>query len=66
MSNGGTQRPFHVAGFNPIGGAATGPVRVPLTAAGDLALWFQVTSAFGCSEYDSNGSQNYVLHVDAR
>ena len=66
MSNGGTPRPFHVAGFNSIGGAAASPVRVPLTAAGDLALWFQVTSAFGCSEYDSNGSQNYVLHVDAR
>ena len=33
------------------------------SAGGDIAIWFQVTSGFGCSEYDSAFGQNYHLTV---
>lgn len=38
------------------------PATIPLTQGGDLAVWFQVSSRWGCSEYDSAFGQNY--HVD--
>ncbi|MBX3232349.1 MAG: hypothetical protein KIT84_22250 [Labilithrix sp.] len=31
---------------------------------GDLAIWFQVTSVFGCSEYDSDLGANYHIAVE--
>ncbi len=39
------------------------PGRIVPSAGGDLAIWFQVTSSFGCSEYDSAFGQNYHLSV---
>lgn len=30
---------------------------------GDLAIWFQVTSRWGCTEFDSQFGQNYHLTV---
>ncbi len=38
------------------------PARIKLENGGDLALWFQVTNRWGCSEYDSQFGQNF--HVD--
>lgn len=38
------------------------PAVITLGQGGDLALWFQVSSRFGCSEFDSAYGQNY--HVD--
>lgn len=38
------------------------PTDIVPSAGGDLALWFQVTSRWGCSEYDSAYGQNF--HVD--
>ena len=32
---------------------------------GDLAVWFQVTSVFGCEAYDSKFGANYHFHVSA-
>lgn len=33
------------------------------TAAGDLALWFETTSIYGCHDVDSLGGQNYHFNV---
>ena len=40
------------------------PATLPLTQGGDLALWFQVSSAFGCSEFDSAFGQNFHVEVE--
>jgi Family of unknown function (DUF6209) len=40
------------------------PARIALTQGGDLALWFQVSSRWGCSEYDSQFGQNFHLDVE--
>jgi hypothetical protein len=60
-SNDGPARPFYVAGLNSRHEAQ--PTEVPVPEAGTLALWFQVTSGFGCSEYDSNLGANYSIAV---
>ena len=39
------------------------PGRIVPSDGGDVAIWFQVTSGFGCSEYDSAFGQNYHLTV---
>lgn len=39
------------------------PGRIVPSEGGDLAIWFQVTSGFGCSEYDSSFGQNYHFTV---
>jgi hypothetical protein len=36
---------------------------IALPASGDLAMWFQVTSRWGCSEYDSKYGNNYHFSV---
>jgi hypothetical protein len=35
-----------------------------LPRSGELALWFQVTSIGGCSEFDSNGGENYRFSIE--
>ena len=37
---------------------------VDLPRAGELALWFQVTSLGGCSEFDSKNGQNYRFSIE--
>ena len=37
--------------------------RIVPSAGGDIAIWFQNTSSFGCSQYDSAFGQNYHLSV---
>jgi hypothetical protein len=59
--NGGAIGTFNAAGHNPDGSHP--PVVIDLPAAGDLELWFQSSSAFGCSEYDSNFGDHYHFTV---
>lgn len=58
--NGGAVSSFFVAGLN---SAHEAPAEIALSAAGDLELWFQNTSLWGCSAYDSNEGANYHLTV---
>jgi hypothetical protein len=61
--NGGPAKLFEVTELTPDGkDRVAKPARIPLTNGGDLALWFQVSSRWGCSEYDSQFGQNF--HVD--
>ncbi len=59
--NGGAAKTFEVSEVRGSERVAK-PARIPLTQGGDLALWFQVSSRFGCSEFDSQFGQNF--HVD--
>jgi len=56
----GPIRTFPVAGLSP-----SGPTEPTLTldASGDLQIWFQNTSRWGCSAYDSNLGRNYRFTV---
>jgi hypothetical protein len=61
--NGGAAKTFEVSALTPDGkDRVAKPARVVLANGGDVALWFQVTSRWGCSEYDSQFGQNF--HVD--
>jgi len=61
--NGGPAKMFEVTELTPDGkDRVAKAARIPLTNGGDLALWFQVSSRWGCSEYDSQFGQNF--HVD--
>ena len=61
--NGGTPASLDVAGYSPTP-QPQAPV-FTLPSGGDLAVWFQVTSAGGCSAYDSNFGANYHFVVAA-
>lgn len=66
--NGKDARPFYVAGFNPdssVDVTHPPPARVPLPEAGEVAIWFEVHSSFGCQSYDSNSSANYKFSIKA-
>ena len=52
---------FYVAGFSPTG-QVSAPV-LSLDRSGQLELWFQNTSRWGCSAYDSNDGANYGYTV---
>lgn len=39
---------------------------LPIKSGGDVAIWFQAFSAFGCSKYDSAYGQNYHFAVTGR
>lgn len=58
---GGDVRTLHVAGF----ASAADQVGLPieLSEAGDLELWFENTSAFGCQGWDSAFGANYRFAV---
>ncbi|MBX3264651.1 MAG: hypothetical protein KF782_33575 [Labilithrix sp.] len=57
---GGPVRSFGAGGLAAASGADQG---FTLDASGDLELWFQNTSRWGCSAYDSNLGQNYRFVV---
>lgn len=62
--NGGPAKSFEPTALTEDGkDRVSKPVTIPLTQGGDLALWFQVTSRWGCSQYDSSFGQNYHLDV---
>lgn len=58
---GGPVATFEAGGFSPSGG--TQPPLLDLSTAGDLEVWFQTTSVWGCSSYDSNFGKNYHFSV---
>jgi len=61
--NGGPAKMFDPTTLTPDGkDRVAKPATIALTQGGDLALWFQVTSRWGCQSFDSSFGQNY--HVD--
>lgn len=63
--NGGTPKTFEPTALSADGrDRVSAPVSLELDQGGDVALWFQVHSSFGCSAYDSAFGQNY--HFTAR
>jgi hypothetical protein len=62
--NGGAARAFEVTTLTPDGKDRVAKAgRIVPAAGGDVAIWFQVASRFGCSEYDSQYGQNYHVAV---
>lgn len=39
------------------------PATITPTEGGDVALWFQITSVFGCNDYDSDFGNNFHIAV---
>jgi len=63
--NGGAAKTFEVSELSADGkDRVAKPARIPLKSGGDLALWFQVSSRWGCSEFDSQYGQNFHVEVD--
>ena len=61
--NGATARSFET-GVSASGGTRdTIDAYVDLSSAGDLALWFQQTSRWGCQAWDSRNGQNYHFSI---
>ena len=56
----GPVRTFEAGGHSASGGADP---TLTLDASGDLQIWFQNTSRWGCSAYDSNLGDNYHFDV---
>jgi hypothetical protein len=62
--NGGAAKTFEVTTITPDGKDRVAKAgRIVPAQGGDIAIWFQVTSRFGCSEFDSQFGQNYHLPV---
>ena len=62
--NGGTAKTFEVSALTPDGkDRVAKAARIVPSAGGDIAIWFQVTSAFGCQQFDSQFGQNFHLAV---
>lgn len=64
--SGGQTRNFYVAGHaadSSIDENDPPKAQIALPDAGDLELWFQVTSLSGCNGYDSNEGANYHFDV---
>jgi hypothetical protein len=61
--NGGDIQSFWAGGFSPTG--ETTQPSIHLGDAGDLEMWFQNTSRWGCSAYDSANGANYHFKVGA-
>lgn len=61
--NGGDVHTLHVAGHAPAPDQIDLPIE--LTEAGELEIWFENTSAFGCQAWDSAFGANYRFAIDA-
>jgi Family of unknown function (DUF6209) len=62
--NGSPAKTFEVSALTPDGKDRVAKAgRIVPSAGGDLAIWFQVSSTFGCSAYDSQNGQNFHLAV---
>jgi hypothetical protein len=57
----GAVHSFEAGGFSPSGGSEA-PV-LALDASGDLQLWFQNNSVWGCNAYDSDFGKNYHFAI---
>lgn len=62
IGDAGAVHTFEAGGFSPSGGHGDGPV-LTLEQAGELQVWFQNTSRWGCSAYDSDFGKNYRFTV---
>ena len=58
---GGAVHSFEAGGFSPSGGTEQ-PV-LALDASGDLQIWFQNNSVWGCNAYDSDFGRNYHFAI---
>ncbi|XXF78232.1 DUF6209 family protein [Myxococcaceae bacterium GXIMD 01537] len=63
--NGGAAQSFWVAGHSPDPNPPAPALVLPAGESGDVAVWFQVTSLYGCSAYDSNYGDNFHFNVGA-
>jgi hypothetical protein len=62
--NGGVAKTFEVSALTPDGkDRVAKPAHLVPAQGGDIAIWFQVTSVFGCQEFDSQFGQNFHLVV---
>ncbi len=62
--NGGSAKTFEVSALTPDGkDRVAKAARIVPAAGGDVAIWFQISSAFGCSQFDSQFGQNFHLAV---
>lgn len=62
--NGGVAKTFEVSKLTPDGkDRVANAARIVPAQGGDVAIWFQVSSRFGCSEFDSQFGQNFHLPV---
>jgi hypothetical protein len=59
--NNGPVQSFWVAGFSSTPNPP--PPSIPLNQRGDLAVWFENTSRWGCQAWDSNFGNNYHFNV---
>lgn len=63
--NGGAPKTFEVSTLSDDGrDRVAKPALVEPSQGGDLAIWFQVSNRWGCSEFDSQYGQNF--HVEVR
>lgn len=60
--NGGPVGSFWAGGFSPDPSATS---TFPLTGAGDLAMWFEITNVWGCTAWDSDYGRNFHFQVAA-
>jgi len=62
--NGGAAKTFEVSALTPDGkDRVAKAARIVPSQGGDVAIWFQIASAFGCSEFDSQFGQNFHVPV---
>ena len=62
--NGSAPKTFEVSALSSDGrDRVAKPAVITPSQGGDLAVWFQVSSRWGCSEFDSQFGQNYHLTV---
>jgi hypothetical protein len=62
--NGGAAKTFEVSALTPDGkDRIAKAARIVPSQGGDIAIWFQIASAFGCSEFDSQYGQNFHVPV---
>ena len=64
MIDGEEARTFWAGGFSPSGPSATSSFK--LDGSGDLELWFEITSVWGCHGYDSDYGHNSHFEVEPR
>lgn len=62
--NGGAPKTFEVSALSDDGkDRVSKPATITPSQGGDIAIWFQVTSRFGCSKFDSAFGANYHFSV---
>lgn len=63
--NGGPAKTFEVTQLTSSGkDRESKPATIIPSQGGDLALWFQVNSVFGCNDYDSDFGHNFHVQVE--